>query len=73
MYWIEKYKRGSKKRDGWGEWDSGKELRKLVEASLPRRRSFGSPPGTSGTLDEPLKASACVEGYLAGLAAVLSV
>ena len=35
----------------------------------PRRRSFGSSPGTR---DEPLKASACVEGYLAGLAAVLT-
>ena len=57
MYWIEKYKRGGKKRDGWGEWDSGTEWRKLVEASLPRRRSFGS---LHGTRDEPLKASAYV-------------
>ena len=69
MYWIEKYKRGSKKRDGWGEWDGGTELRKLVEASLPLQTLFWLLPWNA----EPLKASACVEGYLTGLAAVLSV
>ena len=72
MCWIERSKRGSKKRDGWGEWDgAGTELSgKLVEASLPIRRSSGSSPGTR---DEPLKtAPACgVEGYLAGLDACL--